>query len=172
MNTIMEEKYTGDGGVAQRNFIKDAQVGWKAIVNDPQKHLGGGVSQYDYMESLLNRLGGQARRVLSNVLDRWDFKKDKNPNILNARAREEDRKVWKTFRMDKAVYNLGRVHMVKPVPNPTPPDERDDPIDEPEDLEEFITAMETSFQSASASFFDDLKALLFRPPWRHNGTAS
>ena len=43
MNTIMEEKYIGDGGVAQRNFIKDAQVGWKAIVNDPQKHLGGGV---------------------------------------------------------------------------------------------------------------------------------
>ena len=116
MNTIMEEKYTGDGGVAQRNFIKDAQVGWKAIVNDPQKHLGGGVSQYDYMESLLNRLGGQARRVLSNnVLDQWDYKKDNNPNILNARAREEDRKVWKTFRMDKAVYNLGRVHMVKPV---------------------------------------------------------
>ena len=35
MNTIVEEKYTGDGGVAQRNFIKDAQVGWKAIVNDP-----------------------------------------------------------------------------------------------------------------------------------------
>ena len=61
---IMEEKYTGDEGVAQRNFIKDAQVGWKAIVNDPQKHLGGGISQYDYMDSLLNRLGGQARRVL------------------------------------------------------------------------------------------------------------
>ena len=53
MNTIMEEKYTGDGGVAQRNFIKDAQVGWKVIVNDPQKHLGGGVSQYDYMESVI-----------------------------------------------------------------------------------------------------------------------
>ena len=65
MNTIMEEKYTRDGGVAQRNFIKDAQVGWKAIVKDPQKHLGGGVSQYDYMESLLNRLGGQARRATS-----------------------------------------------------------------------------------------------------------
>ena len=60
--------------------------------------------------------------------------------------------------MDKAVYNLGRVHMVKPVPNPTPPDELDEPIDEPKDLEEFIAAMETSFQSTSASFFDDLKA--------------
>ena len=65
--------------------------------------------------------------------------------------------MWKTYRMEKAVYNLGRVHMVKPVPNPTPPDELADPIEEPEDLEEFIVAMETSFQSASASFFDDLK---------------
>ena len=107
MNTIMELKYTGDGGNAQRIFIKDAQVGWKAIVNDPHRHLGGGVSQYDYMESLLNRLGGQARRCLDNVLAKWDYKKDSNPNILDAVAREEDRKVWKTYRMEKAVYNLG-----------------------------------------------------------------
>ena len=59
--------------------------------------------------------------------------------------------------MDKAVYNLGQVHAVKPVPNPTPLDELADPIEEPEDLEEFM-AMETSFQPASASFFDDLKS--------------
>ena len=92
------------------------------------------------------------------TLDKWDYKKDSNPNIQNALDREEDRKVWKTYRMEKSVYNLERVHMVKPVPNPTPVDEMDDPIEEPEDLEEFIVAMETSFQSASASFFDDLKA--------------
>ena len=96
MNTIMEPKYTGDGGVAQRNFIQDAQVGWKVITNDPHKHLGGGVSQYDYMESLLNRLGGQARRVLSNCLEKWNYKKDSNPNIRDAIDREEDIKVWKT----------------------------------------------------------------------------
>ena len=48
--------------------------------------------------------------------------------------------------------------LTKPVPNSTPPNELDEPIDEPKDLEEFIAAMETSFQSASASFFDDLKA--------------
>ena len=46
--------------------MKDAQVGWKAILNDPQHHLGGGVAQYDYMESLLNRLSGQARKLLHN----------------------------------------------------------------------------------------------------------
>ena len=48
MNTIAEMKYTGDGGNAQRIFILDAQVGWKALVKDATQHLGGGTSQYDY----------------------------------------------------------------------------------------------------------------------------
>ena len=55
--------------------------------------------------------------------------------------------------MDKAVYNLGRVHVTKPVPNPTSPDEVDNPVEEPDDLEEFIAELQISFQSASASFF-------------------
>ena len=63
---------------------QDAQVGWKAITNDPHRHLGGGVSQYDYVESLLIRLGGHAWRCLDTVLAKWDYKKDSNPNILNA----------------------------------------------------------------------------------------
>ena len=45
MNTFAEMKYTGDGGNAQRIFIKDAQVGWKEILNDPQRHIGGVVAQ-------------------------------------------------------------------------------------------------------------------------------
>ena len=72
MNTIAEIKYTGDGGNAQRIFILDAQVGWKAIQKDATQHLGGGISQYDYMEGLLNRLGGQARRLLEKHLFRWN----------------------------------------------------------------------------------------------------
>ena len=46
MNTIAEMKYTGDVGNAQRIFMQDAQVGWKAILNDPQRQLDGGVAQY------------------------------------------------------------------------------------------------------------------------------
>ena len=85
MNTITQKKYTGDGGNAHR-IIKDAQVGQKAILNDPNRHLGGGVAQYDYMESLLNRLGGQARRLLDNFLEKWNCEKDDNPYILDAIA--------------------------------------------------------------------------------------
>ena len=50
--------YTGDGDNAQRFFIKDAQMGWKNILNDLNRHLSNGASQYEYLESLLNRLGG------------------------------------------------------------------------------------------------------------------
>ena len=60
----LEPKYTGDGGNAQRIFIKDAQMGWKNILDDLDRHLSNGASQYAYLESLLNRLGGQARRLL------------------------------------------------------------------------------------------------------------
>ena len=137
MNTITEK--TSDGGNAQRIFILDAQVGWKAIPKDPSKHLGGGIAQYDYMETLLNRLGGQARRLLEKYLFWWNWQKDDNPNILNAIAKEGDRQIWRTFHMERAAYNLGRVHMIAPFPNPIKPDlPEEDPVEEPSDLEDFI----------------------------------
>ena len=45
MNIIVEKKYTGDGGNAQHIFMKDAQVGWKVILKDPNRYLGSGVAQ-------------------------------------------------------------------------------------------------------------------------------
>ena len=95
MTTIAIKLYTGDGGNAQRIFIKDAQVGWRAILNDPQRHLGGGVAQYDYMDTLYHLLGGQARRLLDLFMDKWSWTKDDNPYILEAIAGEEDRAVWR-----------------------------------------------------------------------------
>ena len=97
MNTIAEMKYTGDGGNVQRIFILDAQVGWKALVKDATHHLGGGISKYGYMEGLLSRLGGQARRLLEKYMYRCNWQKDDNPNILNAIAREADRQIWRIF---------------------------------------------------------------------------
>ena len=155
--------YTGDGGNAQRAFILDAQVGWKAILADPQRHLGGSVAQYEYMEGLLNRLGGQARRCLEKFLFRWNWLKPDNPNLADAIDREADRQVWREFYMEKAAYNLGRVHMRIPFPNPIKPDLLAIPIPEPADLEEFLADIKISFQSASASFFDDLRDFRAQP---------
>ena len=65
--------------------------------------------------------------------------------------------------MEKAAYNLGRVHMRIPFPNPVKPDQLDVPIPEPADLEEFLLEIKIAFQSASASFFDDLRDFRAQP---------
>ena len=123
MNTNLEKKYSGDGGNAQRIFIKDAQVGWKAILNDPQRHLEGGVAQYDYMESLYKLPSWQARMLLDLFLDKWSWTKDDNPYILEAIAKEEDRAVWRNYYMERSVYNLNRVYMAMTTAMPTRPDQ-------------------------------------------------
>ena len=67
-----EPKFTGDGGNAQRIFMKDAQVEWNNIMNDLDRHLSNRASQYAYLESLLNRLGSQAKRLLDNHINKWE----------------------------------------------------------------------------------------------------
>ena len=73
-----ELKYTGDGGNARRIFIEDAQVGWKNMLDDLNRHLSNGASQYANLESNLNRLGGQARRLLDLYLAKWDWLNEDN----------------------------------------------------------------------------------------------
>lgn len=90
---------------------------------------------------------------------RWNWLKDENPNILNAIARESDRQIWRILYQERAAYNLGRVHMVVPCPNPVKPDLiEEDPIDEPSDLEDFLEELKIAFQSASAGFLEELNA--------------
>ena len=141
MNTNSLKLYSGDGGNAQHIFIKDAHVGWKSILNDPQRHLGGGVAQYDYMESLYKLLSGQARRLL----DKWSWTKGENPYILEAIAREEDRAVWRTYYIERTVYNPARVYMIMTTAMPTRPDQLPEPIQEPANLEEFLAIIRAAF---------------------------
>ena len=70
MATVIEVEYDGNGGNEQRVFMKDARIGWKAVMADPNKHLSIGSSQYDYLETLGARLDGQAVRVLDNYVDK------------------------------------------------------------------------------------------------------
>ena len=93
-----EPKYTGDGGNAQRIFIKDAQVGWKNILDDlNRRHLSNWASQYAYLESILNRLGDQARRLLDLYLAKWDWLNEDNIYYEEAITREASRAVWLLF---------------------------------------------------------------------------
>ena len=51
--------YTGEGGGSkQKMFLKDIEVGWKKIRSDTKQNLQGGVSQYEYLEFVLEKTDG------------------------------------------------------------------------------------------------------------------
>ena len=50
--------YDGDGGNAQTEFILDSEVGWEQDVNNPILHVTEGVSQYEYLKTMLPKLTG------------------------------------------------------------------------------------------------------------------
>ena len=97
MNTIQEKKYTGDGGNEQRIFIKDARIGWRQVLNDAKLHLSNGITQYEYLETLGPRLGGRARRLLDNFIDKWDYHDTEQPFYKDANKRETQRALWRVL---------------------------------------------------------------------------
>ena len=94
MNPISDKKYTGDGGNEQRIFIIDARIGWRTILNDSMKQWANGIAQYEYLESLGPRLGGQAQRLLDNFIDKWDYRDEANPFYDEVVTREASRAKW------------------------------------------------------------------------------
>ena len=59
--------YSGEGGGSIQNiFLKDTEVGWKKLQGDTSLNLSGGQSQYEYLEVVLERTVGQARKCLDN----------------------------------------------------------------------------------------------------------
>ena len=91
MSNLYEKKYTRDGSNEQRIFIKDARIGWRSLLSDPKKQLGHGISKYEYLESLGPKLGGQARRLLDNYIDKWDYRDIGNLCYEDAVTREASR---------------------------------------------------------------------------------
>ena len=85
--------YDGDRGNVQTEFILDTEVGWEQVVNNPNLHVIEGVSQYEYSKTLLPKLTGQAKKVLTLYLKEWDWRIPTNPNLHAARLRERDRMV-------------------------------------------------------------------------------
>ena len=73
-NSTFTQWYDGDGGNAQVEFIMEAETGWEQLMEDPQRHRTRGGSKYGYLKSLLPKLGGQAKKNLSDYLKKWDWK--------------------------------------------------------------------------------------------------
>ena len=66
--------YDGDGGNAQIEFILDSEVGWEQVVNNPNLHVTEGVSEYEYLKTLLPKLTRQAKKLLTLYLKEWDWR--------------------------------------------------------------------------------------------------
>ena len=122
MTAIVDKKYTGDGSNEQRIFIKDARIGWRSLLNDPMKQLGHGIAQYEHLESLGPKLGGQARRLLDNYIDRWDYRNDDNLYYEEAVTREASRAKWRDFYKAKSVFDLRQIQVTAGGVAPLPPD--------------------------------------------------
>ena len=112
MTAIVDKKYTGDGSNEQRFFIKDARIGWRSLLNDPMKQLGHSIARYEYLESLGPKLGGQARRLLDNYIDRWDYRNDENLYYEEAVTREASRAKWRDFYKAKSVFDLRQIQVM------------------------------------------------------------
>ena len=105
MFTVIEKEIDGNDGNEQRVYIKDAEIGWKAIIADAHKHLLIGFTLYVYRETLGAKLEGHARRVLDNFVDKWD---DVNEDYVNQEAItwEADRAMWRRYYKRQAVNDL------------------------------------------------------------------
>ena len=111
MNSISEKKCTGDGGNEQRIFIKDARIGWWTLLDDPMKQLANGIAQYEYLESLGPRLGGQAHRLLDNFTEKWDYRDENNSFYEEAITREASWAKWRHSYKTKALFDLRMIQV-------------------------------------------------------------
>ena len=91
----MTSLYDGNGRVDHRIFVKNALVGWKNVKRDAQRLDPFGVTQFGYLSDLGKKLSGEARQVLDNYLEKWEFEISENSNQQDAMDREEDQGLWR-----------------------------------------------------------------------------
>ena len=111
MTNLCEKKYTRDRSNEQKIFIKDARIGWRSLLSDLMKQLGNGIAQYEYLESLGPKLGGQARRLLDNYIDKWDYRDVCNLCYEEAVTCEASRSKWRNFYKAKSVFDLRQIQV-------------------------------------------------------------
>ena len=132
-------------------------MGWEQVVNNPNLHVTEGVSQYEYLKTLLPRLTGQAKKRLTLYLKEWDWRIPTNPNLLAAKLRELDRMVWRAFYKQRAVHDIRATTVVKQPPPPERPDSMvEQEVMEPPNLQGFFDRMKSSFRMASSNFCREL----------------
>ena len=106
---------------------------------------------------------GQAKRLLNDFVDSWDPKDHDNEFYEEAVSREAIRDVWRKYYRIRAIHDMKCTRMAKRGHAPVAPDLRPDPIEEPEELEEFLLLVAETFQSSQAAYLDELRKFTALP---------
>ena len=147
-----ESLYSGKPGIQQEQFFRQAREGWVDLQEDTQRHITRGQTQYEYIKKLGTLTFGQAKRLLNDFVDSWDPKDHDNELYEEAVSREAIRDVWRKYYRIRAIHDMECTRMARPGRAPVAPDLRPDPIEEPEELKEFLLLVAETFQSSQAAY--------------------
>ena len=93
---------------------------------------------------------------MDDFVDSWDPKDLVNEFYEDAISREVVRDVWRKYYRIRAIYDMKCTRMVRPGRAPVAPNLKPNPIEEPEELEEFLQIVGETFQSSQAAYLDEL----------------
>ena len=101
--------------------------------------------------------------MLDNYIDKWDYRDIGNLFYEDAVTREASRSKRRNYYKAKSVFDLRQIQVAQGGVPPVQPDQLDDPIIEPPELEEFLNIIQETFQAASAVYLEDLHAFTTHP---------
>ena len=105
----------------------------------------------------------QARRLLDNFVDSWDHKDLDSQYLEDAVSREAVRDVWRKYYRLRAIYDMNCTCMARLGRAAVATNLRLDPIEEPEELEEFLQVVVETFQSLEAAYLGDIRNFTAMP---------
>ena len=140
-----ESLYSSKPGIQQKLFFRQAREGWVNLQEDTQRHITRGQTQYEYLKKLGALTLGQARRLLNEFVDSWDPKALDNEFYEDLVSREAVRDVWRKYYRLRAINDTKCTRMARLGRAWVAPDLRRDPIEEPEELEEFLHLVAETF---------------------------
>ena len=106
------------------------------------------------------KLEGEARNVLDQFLDRWNWGQGRilNPNLIMAQEREAVRSQWRMYYHKHAVSARKISSTSSNAAAPSPPD-----VDESRDIDEFLNELLINFEAAASNNLQTLAEFKHNP---------
>ena len=118
-----------------------------------------GVTEFEYLSNLGTKMTGEARQILYNFLDKWDFDIAENLNNEAAVKFEAYRDIWRTWYKKISTWTFKQINTTNARSEPRRPDWRmENMLLEPPHLADFLAVLVTVFQAPAATYLDALKS--------------